>query len=121
MGCRTVEPQANLIRIAFDGPRLVVDRKRRVPGRGAYVHARPTCLTQAGRSGIGRSLRRTARPDDVQRIIAELSPTDDNSARLETVEPHLSLRDPQRRILGENVAGLAGAKPVEPPPRIGEG
>jgi len=54
-GCRTTAPQRELVRLAFDGPHLAVDVSRRLPGRGAYVHPRPACVTAAG---LSRSLRR---------------------------------------------------------------
>ena len=110
-GCRKVVPQRDLVRVAFDQSRLKVDRPRpsaarwrRLPGRGAYVHATAACVTA---SGLARSLRRAVTPDDVQRIVTELSRPDDNSNEIAP-----SGRDP-----GENPhdlnPGLATTKPVE--------
>ncbi|MBL0213648.1 MAG: YlxR family protein [Myxococcales bacterium] len=76
-GCRAVTAQADLLRVAVDGPRLVIDAKRRLPGRGAYVHPRAACVTVAG---LARSLRRSVNPSDVQRLVTQMSPTDDNSS-----------------------------------------
>jgi hypothetical protein len=45
-------------------------------------------------------MRRAVAPEDVKRIVVEMSRSDDNS------------RDPKR----ENVAGLEATKTVEPPP-----
>jgi len=107
-GCRAVAPQRELVRIAVEGPRLVVDRERRRPGRGAYVHPRAACVTAPG---LARSLRRSISPQDAARIVTELgdlSPRDDNSA----------IDDEDRDDLGKNAPGLAGAITVETPPRI---
>ena len=73
VGCRTAVPQRELVRVAVAGDRVVADPRRRLPGRGAYVHARPACLTAAGKGGLARSLRRTvtrAELDGVARAAA---------------------------------------------------
>jgi predicted RNA-binding protein YlxR (DUF448 family) len=107
-GCRAVAPQRELVRVALDGGRLVVDRERRLPGRGAYVHPRKACVTAPG---LARSFRRSVTPQDLQRIVTQLgdlSLPGDNSGN----------HDEDRDDLGKNAPGLAGAKPVETPPRI---
>ena len=58
VGCRTAVAQAELVRIAVVQGRAVADPGRRLPGRGAYVHARPACVAGAGKGGLARSLRR---------------------------------------------------------------
>lgn len=69
------------MRVAFarpgadGGARLVLDPRRRLPGRGAYVHAKPGCVTAPG---LARSLRRTVTPADVQRLVSEMSPSGDS-------------------------------------------
>ena len=107
-GCRAIAPQRELVRIAADGPRLVVDRDRRRPGRGAYVHPRPACVTVPG---LARSLRRSVKPEDVQRIVTQLG---DLSGRDDISKNH----DEDRDDLGKNAPGLAGAITVETAPRI---
>jgi hypothetical protein len=107
-GCRVVAPQRELVRVAMDGGRLVVDRERRRAGRGAYVHARASCVTAPG---LARSLRRGVTPQDVQRIVTQLgdlSRPDDNSSN----------GDEDRDDLGKNAPGLGDAITVETPPRI---
>jgi predicted RNA-binding protein YlxR (DUF448 family) len=104
-GCRAVVPQRELVRVAFDGPRLVVDRARRLPGRGAYVHPAAGCVTVAG---LSRSLKKGVAKGDMERIVSDLSRADDNSK-----EP-----DEDRDHLGKNAPGLAGADAVETPPRL---
>jgi len=58
VGCRERDTRATLTRvIACDG-RLSVDAGKRAAGRGAWIHARATCLdTFARRGGFVRSLR----------------------------------------------------------------
>jgi Protein of unknown function (DUF448) len=106
----------------FDGPRLVIDpssptsrvhstkpsdRVRRLPGRGAYVHAKVACVTAAG---LSRSLRRQVSPADVSRIVSEMSPTDDNWG--------VQLGDQPRKNASQNGPGLEDGDTVEMPPRI---
>jgi predicted RNA-binding protein YlxR (DUF448 family) len=118
-GCRTIAPQSELVRLAFDGPRLVIDptsrvhhakpseRLRRLPGRGAYVHASAACVTVAG---LSRSLRRPIGAAQVSRIMSEMSPTDDNSGA--------KLGDQPLQNASQNAPGLGDGDTVEMPPRI---
>jgi predicted RNA-binding protein YlxR (DUF448 family) len=101
-------PQRELVRVAVDGARLVLDRERRRAGRGAYVHPRASCVTVAG---LARSLRRSVTPQDVQRIVTQLG---DLSGPDDISKNH----DEDRDDLGKNAPGLAGAITVETPPRI---
>lgn len=58
-GCRLVVGQATLLRAVVDATgHLRVDRERRQPGRGVYVHAQTPCITAALRGGFQRALRR---------------------------------------------------------------
>jgi hypothetical protein len=62
--------------------------------------------------GLARSLRRNVVKQDLERLISvltDLSRDDDNSS---TVRDREDSDD-----LGKNAPGLAGAKPVETPPR----
>jgi predicted RNA-binding protein YlxR (DUF448 family) len=64
VGCRAVVPldpdgRRAMVRVVVDGPRLRVDPRGRLPGRGAWVHRRVSCLASAiARGGFARSLRR---------------------------------------------------------------
>jgi predicted RNA-binding protein YlxR (DUF448 family) len=107
-GCRVAAAQGTLVRVVFEGPRLVVDRARRLPGRGAYVHPIAKCVTIAG---LARSLRRSVTPDDVKRVVADLSPENDNSGGNSDPGP-----DQSRPT--DLTPGLQGAKTVETRPRI---
>lgn len=104
--------QRELVRVAFDGPRLALDPTRRLPGRGAYVHARLACVTIPG---LARSLRKTVTKADLDRIVAafqDMSPARDNSV----------VKSPENDEDSENAndlnPGLAGANTVETQPRI---
>jgi predicted RNA-binding protein YlxR (DUF448 family) len=122
-GCRITAPQSELVRLAFDGPRLAIDPTsrvhdathservhrgpRRIWGRGAYVHASAACVTAAG---LAKSLRRQVRGTDVSRIVSEMSPTDDNWGG--------PLGDQPLQNARQNDPGLEGGDTVEMPPRI---
>ncbi|WP_109473476.1 DUF448 domain-containing protein [Ornithinimicrobium cavernae] len=55
---------------------LVPDPRRRRPGRGAYVHLTPECVTAAiQRGAFGRALRASGRPDST-RLMALLGQQD---------------------------------------------
>ncbi|TMQ10927.1 MAG: YlxR family protein [Deltaproteobacteria bacterium] len=121
-GCRQVAPQRALVRLVLDGARLVVDGDRCRPGRGAYVHPRPACVTAAG---LSRSFRRAIHPADVAQIVSEMSPNDDNSPERVSKRSKRSAKPPAKpsgdqplQNTGQNVAGLADGDTVEMPPRI---
>lgn len=138
-GCRQTAPQRELVRLVFDGPRLVIDRStfsstfpstferiRRLPGRGAYVHAKVGCVTVAG---LSRSLRRQVSPGDVARIVSELTGGDrsrageEPGATLSQGNPgrmsptHDNWGDQPRRNASQNDPGLEDGDTVEMPPR----
>ena len=58
MGCRTRAAADDLLRVvAVDGV-LIPDLRRRLPGRGAWLHPVPECLSRAERrSAFPRALR----------------------------------------------------------------
>ena len=57
VGCRATAPQHELVRVVLVDGKAVVDRERRAPGRGAWVHPAPECLTGARRGGLARSFK----------------------------------------------------------------
>lgn len=60
VGCRGKGGRSVLLRIAVsdDGATLVLDLRKAMPGRGAWLHADATCLEQATkRRAWGRALR----------------------------------------------------------------
>ncbi|WP_430867085.1 YlxR family protein [Demequina aurantiaca] len=58
VGCKKLEAQSVLMRVALDGNRVVADPIRSLPGRGAWLHRSDDCLTKAlQRRAFGRALR----------------------------------------------------------------
>nr|WP_243738425.1 YlxR family protein [Cellulomonas shaoxiangyii] len=63
VGCRSTGPRSALLRVVLErettgDPVLVVDERRRMPGRGAWLHPDPHCLELAvRRRAFGRALR----------------------------------------------------------------
>lgn len=49
MGCRTRVAAAGLLRVVAVDGNLIPDPRRRLPGRGAWVHPDPGCLRTAER------------------------------------------------------------------------
>jgi uncharacterized protein len=68
VGCRVRAPADDLLRVvAVDGA-LAPDPRRRLPGRGAWLHPVPECLARAERrSAFPRALR-VPGPLDVDRV-----------------------------------------------------
>ena len=64
IGCREREESSDLLRVAVDGGRIVPDIRRRIPGRGAWIHARESCgLAATRRRAWARALRQQGTPD----------------------------------------------------------
>ena len=73
VGCGARAPQGALVRFVAS-PGLRLDRSRRAPGRGAYLHASPDCWrTFARRRGPVRSLRVSPAPAERVALVEELS------------------------------------------------
>ncbi|MBK8869071.1 MAG: YlxR family protein [Dermatophilaceae bacterium] len=69
VGCRRVDSRSALVRVVSDvdaegGLALIVDTRRRLPGRGLWLHPDPDCLASAvRRRAFGRALRLSGQPD----------------------------------------------------------
>ncbi|MEA5454587.1 YlxR family protein [Sinomonas sp. JGH33] len=87
IGCRRTAPRAELLRLVRDpedAQRVVVDPRRRLPGRGAWLHPDRACLTQAvKRRAFQRALRGAA---DHEAVDAFVSSTARASVRAVTVQ-----------------------------------
>ena len=57
MGCRERAPQHSLVRVGVSDGHVVLDVRRRLSGRGAYVHTRFPCVDQALARGLSRALK----------------------------------------------------------------
>ncbi|MBO3723900.1 YlxR family protein [Actinomyces bowdenii] len=62
VGCRGKAPRSQLLRLVLaPGPVLEVDARATRPGRGAWIHPDPGCLSLAERRrALGRALRTSA-------------------------------------------------------------
>ncbi|HEY3752679.1 MAG TPA: YlxR family protein [Pseudonocardiaceae bacterium] len=73
MGCRAATLSTELLRVVVVAGALVPDPERRLPGRGAWLHARPDCLRTAHRRrAFARAFRRPG-PPDVEAVRAHLA------------------------------------------------
>ena len=89
IGCRGKGGRSVLLRIVCDeNAVLVLDSRKAMPGRGAWLHADETCLSQATtRRAWGRALRlrsavsTDARAEQVEREIRSTSYDDENTGR----------------------------------------
>lgn len=72
VGCRQVDAQSAMLRLTLAGQVLLVDDVVRSPGRGAYLHARQSCLTKAEKGGICRSFRKAIARDSITLIGAHI-------------------------------------------------
>lgn len=67
IGCRQVAPADGLLRLvrSQQDPQLIVwDQQRKLPGRGAWLHASASCLAKAqSRSSLPRAFRAPVRLD----------------------------------------------------------
>ncbi len=86
--CRALDARGAMVRLALEEGRLVLDRAGVLPGRGAWIHARPACIERLagpGRGGLARSLRRDISGVDLASVTAtlregcKLSANDDKS------------------------------------------
>ena|SRR5579862_3008659 len=71
VGCRRTDRREALVRVARGAAGVSVDVRRRMPGRGAWLHADPACWADA-RGGLARTLRASVTERDLARVIATL-------------------------------------------------
>ncbi|WP_091515986.1 MULTISPECIES: YlxR family protein [Amycolatopsis] len=65
VGCRKRASVGELLRVVAADGHVVVDERRRLPGRGAWLHPEPGCLAKAGRRrAFPRALRSSGTLDD---------------------------------------------------------
>lgn len=61
--CKRRAAKADLVRLVLEGDALRLDEEQTAPGRGAYVHGDPGCVTQLTRGG---TLARAFRVDEAR-------------------------------------------------------
>jgi predicted RNA-binding protein YlxR (DUF448 family) len=74
VGCRERAAKRELIRVVA-GPdaTAVVDRRARMPGRGAYLHPSAACWNDAiGRGSLARALRTGLSADGIGTLLLDL-------------------------------------------------
>ena len=86
IGCRKVKPPELLVRLAVAPEGVVVDRRRRVPGRGAWVCQEPVCVKQSARaSGEGVAFALRLGPAEIlHRLVSGEAPVLGAQARQES-------------------------------------
>ncbi|GAA2037125.1 hypothetical protein GCM10009720_17150 [Yaniella flava] len=75
IGCRTREQTKNLVRVAFEKTRdsrsLVIDTRRVLPGRGAWLHHDPECLSTAlRRRAFARAFRHHVDTEELAEVLS---------------------------------------------------
>ena len=81
LGCRQVDTQRAMVRLAALADAVVLDPERRLGGRGGYLHPRAQCLELFVKAKVNRfnSLRRgvdrSARVNLVNLLAGRLAPT----------------------------------------------
>lgn len=71
VGCRSRAAQTELLRVAFVRGRITPDPRRRLPGRGAYLHPRAACLASAS-AGLSRAFRTRVAAEALTSLAAAL-------------------------------------------------
>ncbi|WP_426998809.1 YlxR family protein [Pseudarthrobacter sp. N5] len=92
IGCRKKGPRSELLRLVAEGSgssAVLVDERRRMAGRGAWLHPRESCLTLAvKRRAFGRALTGATGTADVERrITAGTNAAGTTVAAAPTVQP----------------------------------
>ncbi|HZU57780.1 MAG TPA: YlxR family protein [Actinocrinis sp.] len=72
VGCRVRDAQERLLRLVAGEGEVLPDPRRRLPGRGAYLHPRLACLALAERKRAFPRAFRLPGPLAVERVRARL-------------------------------------------------
>jgi uncharacterized protein len=75
VGCRERCAQDRLLRVVAVAGEVVPDPRRRLPGRGAYLHPRPECLASAERRRAFARALRLPGPSALDAVRARLAET----------------------------------------------
>ena len=74
VGCRTVRPKRELVRLVRAGDTVEIDRRQRMPGRGAYLCREQRCWAAGiAKRGLDRTLRTNlpaATLQELQRVLS---------------------------------------------------
>jgi predicted RNA-binding protein YlxR (DUF448 family) len=69
VGCRQVLSKRSLIRIVRGPEGVKIDPTGKAPGRGAYLHDKPSCWREALKGSLSRALRTVIESDDYQNLV----------------------------------------------------
>ncbi len=74
VGCREKASPEKLERFVYiEGAGLIFDLRKKAPGRGVHVHARPVCVRQATkRGGFARGLKRAVQGLEVEKMLDDM-------------------------------------------------
>ena len=65
VGCRQRETRKSLIRMVLVEAKITVDLEKKLPGRGAWLHAKTDCLELAlNRKAFGRAFKQQFSADE---------------------------------------------------------
>lgn len=70
MGCRTVLPKRQLVRIVRTADGALIDPTGKLAGRGAYLHDRRSCWEAGLAGGLSRALKVELTAADRERLQA---------------------------------------------------
>lgn len=74
IGCMTSYPKEKLIRIAFDGESLTVDKSGLKDGRGTYICRNSDCINMAVKKrAFNRTFKRNFEQATIERLAEEVA------------------------------------------------
>jgi predicted RNA-binding protein YlxR (DUF448 family) len=86
VGCRARDAQDRLLRVVAGEGEVLPDPRRRLPGRGAYLHRRPECLALAERKRAFPRALRLPGPFAVEAVRAWLEASEAEARDQETAD-----------------------------------
>jgi uncharacterized protein len=82
VGCRTVMPKRQLIRIVRSPEGVQVDLTGKLAGRGAYLHDRRSCWERSLKGALAHALKTELAIEDRERLQAYLETLPDESGEM---------------------------------------
>jgi len=82
VGCRTVMPKRQLIRIVRSADGVQVDLTGKLAGRGAYLHDRRSCWERSFKGALAHALKTNLAAEDRERLQAYLETLPEESGEM---------------------------------------
>ena len=82
VGCRTVMPKRQLIRIVRTPERVQVDPTGKLAGRGAYLHDRRSCWERGLKGALAHALKAEIAAEDRERLHAYMKTLPEESGEM---------------------------------------